>query len=378
MDRAFSKVGTSADVAIIGAGLAGCAIALHLARKGKSVLLLERDRAGTRASGVNFGGVRQNGRDPRELPISMRAARMWPSIEALIGFDGEFRRTGNLRLALADKIATQEEYFVTATAMGLDLVRLDRRQLRARYPWISAQMELGLLCPSDGHANPRLVAPAFAFAAKEAGATLIEDCAIEAAGFADGNFAIEARDGRAFSAEILINAAGAWGARVASWFGEEVEIAAEIPQMLVTEPAPYMIEPVLGFVGGDLYLRQTQRGNILFGGGQGRAIEDWTLSRPLPDVTRSAIERAIRVVPGLRHLNIIRTWTGVDGDTPDGVAVLGPSVRQPGLYHAFGFNGHGFQLGPAVGAVISEIILDGRSETDISGLGVGRFLTLSA
>jgi hypothetical protein len=58
---------------------------------------------------------------------------------------------------------------------------------------------------------------------------------------------------------------------------------------------------------------------------------------------------------------IIRSWTGVDGDTSDGVCVLGASETHPGLFHAFGFNGHGFLLGPAVGAVLTELILDGKT-----------------
>ena len=89
----------SCDALVIGAGIAGCATALQLARRGRKVTLLERDQAGVRASGVNFGGVRQNGRDLRELPIAMRARAMWDDLPGLIGFDGEFRATGNLRLA---------------------------------------------------------------------------------------------------------------------------------------------------------------------------------------------------------------------------------------------------------------------------------------
>jgi sarcosine oxidase subunit beta len=70
---------------------------------------------------------------------------------------------------------------------------------------------------------------------------------------------------------------------------------------------------------------------------------------------------------------IIRSWTGVDGDTSDGVCVVGPSETHPGLIHAFGFNGHGFLLGPAVGAVVTELVLDDKTATDIGGLGIGRF-----
>ena len=308
----------------------------------------------------------------------MRAARMWPNIADLIGFDGEFRQTGNLRLAIGDAKGRQEHYYLAAIRAGLDLEHLDGKQLSARFPWISRELELGLLCPTDGHANPRLVAPGFAFAAREAGAILVENCQILNARHDNGEFRISAMDGREFAADFLVNAAGAWGARIAGWFDEAVEIVPEVPQVMVTEPAPYSIEPVVGVVGGDLYLRQTLRGNILFGGGQGRANDDWTLSRPLPEVARSVSERAIAMVPGLRHLAVIRSWTGVDGDTRDGVAIVGASTRQSGLLHAFGFSGHGFQLGPAVGAVIAELIIDGKTETDIGGLGIGRLLKATA
>jgi sarcosine oxidase subunit beta len=141
----------------------------------------------------------------------------------------------------------------------------------------------------------------------------------------------------------------------------------------VTEPLPYRIEPVLGFMGGDFYLRQTLRGNILFGSGQGRATPDILRSRPLPDSMKRGAQIAIDFIPALAHVPIIRSWTGVDGDTSDGVCVLGASETHPGLFHAFGFNGHGFLLGPAVGAVLTELILDGETTTDIGGLGIGRF-----
>jgi sarcosine oxidase subunit beta len=142
---------------------------------------------------------------------------------------------------------------------------------------------------------------------------------------------------------------------------------------MVTEPTPYRIKPVIGVIGGDLYLRQILRGNILFGGGEGRAKDGFNRSRPLPDTTRQTTALAASLVPMMAQLPVIRSWTGIDGDTPDGSPVVGASETHPGLYHAFGFCGHGFQLGPAVGAVLSELIVDGKSETPIDGLSIGRF-----
>jgi sarcosine oxidase subunit beta len=364
----------SCDALIIGAGIAGCATALQLARRGRKVTLLERDQAGVRASGVNFGGVRQNGRDLRELPIAMRARAMWDDLPSLIGFDGEFRATGNLRLASDEERAAQlDKFYTAATARGLELLRLERADLKVIYPWLSDKPMRGVLCPNDGHANPRLVGPAFAFAAQSAGATLVEHTEITEGWYANGAFHLSSSDNRSFTAPVLVNCAGAWAGKVAGWFDEAVTLVPEIPQVQVTEPLPYRIEPVLGFVGGDFYLRQTLRGNILFGSGQGRATPDILRSRPLPDSMKRGAQIAIDFIPALAHVPIIRSWTGVDGDTSDGVCVLGASETHPGLFHAFGFNGHGFLLGPAIGAVLTELILDGETTTDIGGLGIGRF-----
>ncbi|MBA4097986.1 MAG: FAD-dependent oxidoreductase [Rhodospirillum sp.] len=368
------RTALQSDVLVIGAGIAGCATALQLARRGKKVTLIERDQAGVRASGVNFGGVRQNGRDLRELPVAMRARAMWDDLPGLIGFDGEFRATGNLRLATDEERAEQlDQFYTDATAQGLGLVRLEPMDLVVRYPWLSTKPIRGVLCPNDGHANPRLVGPAFAFAAQSAGATLVEHTEITEGWYASGAFHVRAPDNRSFSAPVLVNCAGAWAGKVAGWFDEAVTLVPEVPQVQVTEPLPYRIEPVLGFMGGDFYLRQTLRGNILFGSGQGRATADILRSRPLPETMRRGAEIAIDFIPALAHVPIIRSWTGVDGDTSDGVCVLGASETHPGLFHAFGFNGHGFLLGPAVGAVLTELILDGKTKTEIDGLGIGRF-----
>jgi sarcosine oxidase subunit beta len=375
----MSKRATLAcDALVIGGGIAGCATALQLARRGRKVALLERDQAGVRASGVNFGGVRQNGRDLRELPIAMRARAMWDDLPGLIGFDGEFRATGNLRLASdAGRALQLDEFFEAASAQGLVLQRLEPVDLVVRYPWLSTKPILGILCPNDGHANPRLVGPAFAFAAQSAGATLVEHTEITEGWYANGAFHLRAADNRSFTAPVLVNCAGAWAGKIAEWFDEAVTLVPEIPQVQVTEPLPYRIEPVLGFMGGDFYLRQTLRGNILFGSGQGRASPDILRSRPLPESMRRGAEIAIDFIPALAHVPIIRSWTGVDGDTSDGVCVVGASETHPGLLHGFGFNGHGFLLGPAVGAVLTELIVDGKTGTEIGGLGIGRFRTPS-
>ena len=359
---------------VIGGGIVGAATALFLRRHKISVTILERDRAATRASAVNFGGVRQNGRDLREIPLSRRARRIWNELPSLIGTAGEFAATGNLRLARTpEAMAELEQFHRGATALGLPLELLDEKTMRQRFPWLGGTIVGGSVCPEDGQANPRLVSPAFLLAARAAGAELHEEADVIEATHDSGGFRILTCDGREFRAPVLVNAAGAWAGHIAGWFGEPVALRPEVPQVMVTEPTAYCIGPVLGVVGGDLYLRQIPRGNIIFGGGEGLANEGFTLSRPLPQTTKNACRRAVEAVPLLATVPIIRSWTGVDGTTADGAPVVGPSAHAPGLFHAFGFCGHGFQIGPAVGAVVAELIALGNSPTPIVGLGIERF-----
>ena len=260
------------DSTVLGGGIVGAATALHLRLKGLSVLLLERDRAGQRASGVNFGGVRQQGRALGELALARRARRLWAELPRLIGIDGEFAVTGHLRLARSEAdMALIERHCRDAAAFGLDFELLGRNALMARFPWLGDIVHGGSFAAEDGQANPRLVSPAFAHAARRAGAEILEGTTVSAGEAAGGSFRLRSSDGREFASRFLFNCAGAWAGTVAGWFGEVVALKPEVPQVMVTEPLPHRIGPVLGVVGGDLYLRQIERGNVIFGGGEGRS-----------------------------------------------------------------------------------------------------------
>jgi sarcosine oxidase subunit beta len=361
------------DVAIIGGGLAGCSAALHLALRGASVILLERGRCGGQASGVNFGGVRQQGRHLAELPLARRSRKIWENLAGLVGSDCEFMATGHLKLARDDaEMAELEAYKRSAEPFGLELELVGSAALRERYSFLGAGLAGGSLCREDGQANPRLVAPAFARAARRAGAEVREMTTVGSAQWSGSDFEIEANSEK-LHARQLVNVAGAWGAEVAGWFGEFVEEGVMAPNMCVTEPLPPFMGPNIGVCGGSIYLRQIPHGSVIFGAGLGVADRDRMRARPLAEVTQEAARRAIELVPRLANALLLRSWTGIEGRMADGIPVVGPSAGTPGLFHAFGFTGHGFQLGPAVGAVLAELALDGTTETRIDGLSITRF-----
>jgi len=258
---------------------------------------------------------------------------------------------------------------------------LSARAVHERFPFLGPEVIAGSYAPHDGHANPRLAAPAFGRVAVRKGAQLFENTEIVDIEKEGTDFLVSAADGRTFRAPAVLVTAGAWANRLSARFGEPVPMKAKGPQMCVTEPVPYAIPPVLGVATDKLdegiYFRQVARGNIVIGGGCGREEVDLENRRAYvnPRNTLQQFTQLPRVVPLLKNLSIIRVWSGIEGYTEDDRPVIGPSARVPGLYYAFGFNGEGFQLGPGVGDVMAELIHTGATTTPIQQYHIGRFAT---
>lgn len=362
-----------ADVAIIGGGIVGASAALELCGMGRSVVLLERDLCGSRSSGVNFGGVRRQGRALALLPLAQRSHQLWGTLRQRIGSDGEYLRSGHLKIARSEAdMVSLEAYRERSRAFELGLQLLGRQALRERCPWLGEAAIGGSLCPEDGHANPRLVSPAIARAARDAGAEVRERTPVVEFAHDGHGFQLRCATGLAVSAVHLLNCAGAWSGSVAAAFGEPVPITSEHPAMLVTEPLPRFMDLSLGVEGGGIYGRQAPRGNCVIGGGRGLAL-DPLRARSTPEVLSQAMRQAAALLPALREAQVIRSWSGTEGYLPDHLPVIGPSATTPGLLHGFGFCGEGFQTGHAVGAVLAELVRDGRSTTPIGAFSIARF-----
>lgn len=361
------------DVAIVGGGIAACAAAVALREAGLAVAVLEKRLCGAGASGVNFGGVRQQGRDLVELPLARRARPLWDDLNRLLGVDVEFEASGHLKLARheADMVEL-ERYASDARDYGLALTMLSANTVRDELPWLGPKVVGASLCASDGQANPRVVGPAYARLARRLGAAIREFAPVHHAVATGTGFAIEA-EGVSVKSRWLVNAAGAGGGAVASWFGERAPVAPLTPNMVVTEPLPYFISRSIGVVGGDIYVRQIRRGNVIFGGGYGWGDAERGLARPETDVSLGAMVRACDIVPALKGAHAIRSWSGMDGDMPDHIPVIGNSATTARLVHAFGFSGHGFQLGPVIGLIIAELITKGASESPLAPFAIERF-----
>ncbi|WP_431125675.1 NAD(P)/FAD-dependent oxidoreductase [Variovorax paradoxus] len=361
------------DVAIVGGGIVGSSAALALRQMGIGVALLERDLCGSRSSGVNFGGVRRQGRPLSQLPLAQRAHRVWGRLPSLIGTDGEYLRSGHFKIARSESdMASLERYRSQSLDFDLGLELISDARLRERCPWLGARAVGGSLCVEDGQANPRLVSPAFALAAQRAGAQVFERHAVDEVAHDGAMFMLRSGNALEVHAPVLLNCAGAWSGPIAARFDEAVPLRSGNPVMVVTEPMPHFMDWSLGVEGGGIYGRQVARGNLVLGGGAGIAV-DADRARAGSDAIATLAAQAIELLPALRHAHFIRTWSGTEGYLPDREPVLGPSRTTPGLFHGFGFSGAGFQIGPAAGEVLAELVRDGRSSTPIQAFSIERF-----
>ncbi|MEM6481108.1 MAG: FAD-binding oxidoreductase [Pseudomonadota bacterium] len=361
---------------VLGAGLMGTATAYFLACRGVKVTMIERRLVGGGATVASFANIRRSGRALSQLPLANRSLALWGQLEDRLGRDVEFRAKGHLRLIFdADGLERMRTFKANAKPYGLHLEELGPDDLKGRFPGIGPTAIGASFSPADGSANPRLVAAAFADAAARLGANVLAETDVSDIEHSSSGFTLSSSKGTVCG-DILVNCAGAHGPEIAKRFDEDVPYIWAGPQMGVTEPLPYKIHPVIGIWsnGPGGYLRQVERGNVVFGGSVPRQpVGKDGFARPDPMSLVPQLREIVRFVPALRGVSVIRQWSGCEGYIEDDLPIIGPSATTEGLYHAFGFCGHGFQLGPGVGDTMAELITTGATTTPIEPFHIDRF-----
>ncbi|MGB5202388.1 MAG: FAD-binding oxidoreductase, partial [Sedimenticolaceae bacterium] len=166
----------------------------------------------------------------------------------------------------------------------------------------------------------------------------------------------------------------AWGARLAAATGERIPLEPRAPALMVTERLPHFIDPVVGAASRKLSFKQMQNGTVVIGGAHLARLDIDKLRTEIDYTNMAESARTVTTLfPQLANARIVRFWAGIEGFTPDQIPVIGPAIHAPGLFHAFGFSAHGFQLSPIVGRIVSELILDGRSSLPIEPFRADRF-----
>jgi sarcosine oxidase subunit beta len=366
----------TADVAIVGGGIMGASTAYHLACRGcKDVVILERDLLAQASTGLSAGGIRQQFSHPANIRLSQEAVRVFERFEQEFGVDVEFRQVGYLFLAQSDdtwleflrNVEVQRQCNVPVEALSPD-------EIKHRWPYLNVEdIRGGTFGPKDGYADPYMAAMGFAGSARRLGVRIEEQTKVTGIRMDGGQvLGVETTRGPV-SAPAVVDVAGAWGAEIAGMAGFNLPVKPYRRQIFVTQAFPAIAKPVPMILDIEpaFYFRGEGPGILM---GMSDADEPSSFDTHVDyGFMERVIEKALHRAPILEHAEILRGWGGLYDVTPDDNPIIGALPGVQGLFCAIGFSGHGFQQGPTVGRILSELILDGKTGFDISPFAHDRF-----
>lgn len=396
------------DVVVIGGGIVGTAAAYFLAKRGRSVALVEKGVVGGEQSSRNWGWCRQQNRDARELPLAIRAMELWDSLAGEIGEDLGFRRCGLVYASNdAAQIAQWERWRETAKQFGVETRMLTGPEASAMTAGTGRIWLGGVHSMTDGTAEPALAAPVLALGARKHGATIHQGCAARGLDVANRAVTGVVTERGTIRTQSVILAGGAWASGFCRHHGVVFPQASVRVTSLRTDIAPAWLDafytPEIALtrrldgsytiaISGKGTLELTPQGirfarqfmpmfvkrlkAVEFGIGSSffsgpEALGAWTLDKQTPferirtldpPPNRKAIatllERAHALVPALRTVPVRESWGSYIDSTPDAVPVISPTVGLKGLVLAAGLSGHGFGLGPGAGHLAADLATD--------------------
>jgi sarcosine oxidase, subunit beta len=356
------------DVLVVGGGLAGTALAYYLAGEGVEVVLVERSELNREASGTNAGSFHfqiaihqlterdaagSHDRLLADVRLLLEAARLWDALEEELGGPLGLHRTGGLMVAeTEDELRILREKHVIESEAGLETQVLEGTELRRFAPYLAPDLLGATYCPVEGYADPFAVGPLYARRAVERGAEIrtgVEVTALEP------GFVVHTSSGP-IRARRVVAAAGAWTSELAAMAGLDVPVRAVGLHVNVTEPRKKVLGPLVQHIGRRLTLKQAANGTFIIGGGWPSRPEQRPArySTLWPSAAGNAAV-AIRVLPALADVRLVRTWTGVWASTRDLQPVLGESQSAPGFH--FCLAPTGFTLGPLVARMVAASLV---------------------
>ncbi|WP_226577573.1 NAD(P)/FAD-dependent oxidoreductase [Acuticoccus sediminis] len=365
----------TADIAIVGGGLVGSALAYGLASRGASVLMFDPDADDLHASVGNFGLVWVQSKGvgaPDYAALSRRSAAAWTDFAADIagrsGKNPAYDRCGGIKIALGDS----EMEALEASVRRLhnqgsdDVVMISREELVDRVPSVGPEAVGGSYCAADGHADPLATHIALRIALRTTARAAVVRRRVD--GIApDGDGFTVLAEGERFGAGKVVLAAGHGTTALAAMLGLDVPLRPERGQILVTE----RLAPFLG--PACFTVRQTNQGSVLIGDSK----EDVGFDRgTTPEVGGAMAERALRMFPCLADARIVRQWGALRVMSPDGLPIYAQSRTHPG---AMSLSCHsGVTLAAAHAGEVAEAVLSGTLAARYPAFSPDRFAKVTA
>lgn len=324
------------DVAVIGGGLVGTAIAWGLARLGQRVAVLDEGDVAFRASRGNFALVWVQSKGlgmPEYAAWTVRSSDAWAGLADELrretGLDVAHSRPGGFHLALSEaelerRAATLMRLHNQPAMQRYDYEILDRRRTEAVLPQIGPDVVGASYCPLDGHVNSLRLLRAFHTGMQQKGVLYLPNSKVESIVHSGGEFRISRIGGEVRAGKIVL-AAGNGNAALGRLVGLDVPVRPQRGQIVVTErAAPFLHHPVVT-------IRQTDEGGIMMGDSLEEAGFDTTVGT---GVISTIADRAVRMFPLLGRLNVVRSWAALRVMTRDGFPIYDQSVECPGAFVA--------------------------------------------
>ncbi|MBX2830535.1 MAG: FAD-binding oxidoreductase [Rhodospirillales bacterium] len=412
------------DVVVIGGGIHGASSAYYLSKAGMKVVLLEKDTIASHQSGRAWGFVRQQGRDPVELPLMMECNRIWQGLEKELNADLEWRQGGVLFVARDDaEMSDYEQWIEETKGFGIETQTLDPKGVAKITPGITTPGVGGIYTPSDGQAEPKKAAPAIAKRASELGAVIAEGCGALSIETQAGAISSVVSERGEIKCKYVICAAGAASHKFVAKFGRRLPQQTTRGTVIRTTPVPDI--SAAGTLAAGLAFRQRTDGSMniadefmtdidltlgrfkyakAFAPGlfdnwatfkfhlNKRFFDDLVDRMPGSDAAKhptigrrtnqaepykvrvsNAMGNLQKIFPQIKKVGIVDKWAGDIDVTPDAVPVIDQFDNPKHFFVATGFSGHGFAMGPVVGKVLADWITTGQPSITLAGMELSRF-----
>jgi sarcosine oxidase subunit beta len=366
----------SADVVIAGGGIMGCALAYQLARRKVDVVLLERETLGSQSTGKCAGGVRQQFSTEPNVRLQRMSVKMLEAFEQDTGHPADFHQIGYLFLFTQPQ---QVEDFRHNMDMwhrvGLTEARwVDPAEAAKMVPILNVDDVIGCtFCPTDGIASPNDVTSGYVSAARRLGARLKERVEVTGIDVASGRVQGVRTSAGDIATRMIVNCAGAWAASIGRLAGLEIPVLPYRRHIAVTGTFPALprTTPMTVDFRTSLYFHPEGDGVLI--GMSDRAEPPGFVTDVNWEFLEKMFEQAALRAPALAGAGVKTAWAGLYESTPDHQAILGPVGELEGFWCAAGFSGHGFMQAPAAALLLTELLLDHKSEIDISPFAFERF-----
>jgi sarcosine oxidase, subunit beta len=370
----------TADIVILGAGVIGASIAFHLARRNPGkILVVDKGHVGQGGSGRSSALIRMHYSYPPEVQLALVSLHMFEHWREVVGEAGDFRKTGFVRIVHPGETERLKQNVEMQRKLGVNVKLIDRYELKELEPdWAVDEVELAAYEPDSGYGDGAGVANDFLTRARDHSVVYWPKTQVTGFLVKDGRVRGVRTDQGEVSAPVVIAATGPWTQPLFQRIGIDLPIETEYHQVAILKNAPDMKGGGCACIDSvsATYFRSDAHDKFLIGDfyGQRGADPDNFPQRASDDGLEEIIERASRRVPKLENAEVMRGVTGVYDMTPDSRPLLGEISGVNGLYVCAGFSGMGFKISPAIGLVMSELLLDGAGRTvDISSFCPGRF-----